>query len=724
MKANGYRSGVALVTVLVLTGVTTIVLGGVLGYVSSASRMTAYYEGKNICRLAAQSEIELAKEAINHQFEYSLNRSARIVGGDTMSLSTASSYDWFEAYSGTTTKKTIGKVVGSKDATLTLANVVTNNGCLVKVRIGRVEHTVGDQWATVTLVAEATKPSRGGPVAKVILEETIRFAQQRSQVFNNAYFVNNFGWFEGGSTTFVNGDIRSNGDMLLDNNVIVNGHIYAARNDDLGTSGVLGLIYGAGSNTIGNMHDLETYKKSSTSYGTSNRARPLESDPITGALNKGGYAAPGVANDQAKSARLHPNQEFSVEMPYIGDISSNESEYREWAQELHDADSNMATIKQGGQTLVSVYYDHVGPSGEQYFYDSNGNQVQAPDYGAIVLVGTESNPIEINGPVIIPNDVIIRGYVKGQGTIYSGRNIHIVGDIKYKNPPSWNNKSTSGSDNKNKDLLGLMAKGNIVLGNCTDSSWSSGISTAMSSQTYVPSYDCDTSDAAIGYPKKFNQGSGSTALNYLSVEKVGTSDFAECESAGLADFVPGGRNSSSGQFGKNRGETVKVKVGSHKETQRQFVKTGQKWVGSGFWGHYEDVGYYQDVEVDVDDFEYRPKTSYDRKYYESVCNNSVITANMQKHNNQYYAITQIDAVLYNNHAICGKVGACSFNGALVCRNEAIQYSGALYMNWDIRLYSGSSETVSNDKVGLAKSSDNPPQVIDWRELAEGVVTFD
>jgi len=710
MKENGYRSGAALVTVLVLTGVVTIVLGGVLGYVSNTSRMAAYYENKNICRLAAQSEIELAKEAINHQFEYSLNRSARIVGGDAMSLSSTSSYDWFEAYSGATTKKTIGKIVGTKDATLTLANVVTNNGCTVKVRIGRVEHTIGDQWANVTIVAEATKASRGGPATKVVLEETIRFAQQRSQVFNNAYFVNNFGWFEGGSSTFVNGDVRSNGDMKLDNAVIINGHIYAARNDDLGTSGVQGLIYGASGLTIGNMDDLATYKKSSTNYGTSNRARPLETDPTTGGLNKGGYAAPTSADNAAKSARLHPNQAFSVEMPYIGDLSSSSSEYREWAQELHDADPNMSTIKQGGQTLVSVYYDHVGPSGlETVTY--NGKEVMAPDYGAIVLEGTASNPIEINGPVIIPSDVIIKGYVKGQGTIYSGRNIHIVGDIKYVNPPSWANRSTSSSNNKNKDLLGLMAKGNIVLGNYTDSSWANDIKTVMTSTTYVPTYNCDTSDAAIGYPKKFNDTKG-TRVHYQSVEKVSAADFAECENAGLADFIPGGRDASSGQFGKTR---TSYTAG----TKTKAPQAGTYTVVESYWG-----GAYVTTKNLRKNEEYIPAikhtgVEYNRKYYESVCEDSIISSMYGSK-----AITQIDAVLYNNHTICGKIGACSFNGALVCRNEAIQYSGGLYMNWDIRLYSGSSETVSNDKVGLAKSSDNPPQVIDWRELAEGVVTFD
>ena len=734
MKMKGYRSGVALITVLVLTGTSMIVLGGVLGYVSNASRMTAYYENKNICRLAAQSEIELAKAAINHQFEYSLNRSARIVGGDAMGLTSASSYDWFEAYSGDTVKKTIGKMVGTKDATLTLADVVTNNGCTVKVRIGRVEHTIGEQWANVTLVAEATRSGRGGAMAKTILEETIRFAQQRSQVFNNAYFVNNFGWFEGGETTFVNGDIRSNGDMKLDNQVVVNGHIYAARNDELGTSGVPGLIFGqSGSRTRGNMHDLATYKSPSTNYGTANRARPLETDPKTGALNKGGYVAPTSANDAAKDARLHPNMEFSVEMPYIGDISSSESEYRAWAQELHDADPNMATIKQGGQTLVSVYYDGVGPSGAQYFYDSKGNQVQAADYGAIVLVGTAQNPIEINGPVIIPSDVIIKGYVKGQGTIYSGRNIHIVGDIKYKNPPSWSGKSSSGANNKEKDLLGLMAKGNIVLGNYK--SWVNDLDTIMTSTEYVPSYDCDTSDAAIGYPRRFNDTTSGSCVNYKSKEKVGSSYFAQCENAGLADFVPGGRDSSSGQFGKDRGSKVMVETGEYTVTKKgtyDYYDPNMK-----VWGKKEFK-----VGDKIKQYEEFSKVDYDRRYYESVCDDSVIESLTERAmqnvltgydwwNRPIYqsqmadvGITQIDAVLYNNHTICGRIGECSFNGALVCRNEAIQYNGHLYLNWDIRLYSGSSETVSNDKVGLARSSDNPPQVIDWRELPEGVVSFD
>jgi hypothetical protein len=55
----------------------------------------------------------------------------------------------------------------------------------------------------------------------------------------------------------------------------------------------------------------------------------------------------------------------------------------------------------------------------------------------LVIVGTDDYPIRINGPFVADGDVIIKGVVSGQGTIYAGRNIHIVGDIWYGAPPEW-----------------------------------------------------------------------------------------------------------------------------------------------------------------------------------------------------------------------------------------------------------------------------------------------
>ena len=615
MKAFRCRSGFALVTTVVMTGVAAILFAGVIGYVSWVVRATAIYTGRDICRLAAQSEIEAAKTVVNAAFIRSIERSARIIGGDTIGSSSVSSFDWFEAYSSSTAKRTIGTRNG-----VTFDYSVTNMDCVVKVRIGAVEHTVGTQWANVTFVARAERTVLGSTAVSATIVEKVRFAQQRSKVFNNAYFVNNYGWFQGTGCT-ANGDVRANGDMYLDSGCKVNGKVYAARNEELGVDGDI--------TNYGKMDTYSTYK--STTYGTANVARPLYSDPNTGGTNAGGYEAPSSTPTTAMlKSRINANEELSVEMPYIGDLSSPSSDYRQWAAELHAADSNMSTIKQGGNTIASVYYDGVGPSGD-------------------------------------------------------GRNIHIVGNIQYKNPPSWSNKSTQNANNASKDMLGLMAKGNIVLGDCTQDSWLSSIKTYLSTQPYVQRYACDTTDANIGYPSTFGG-------SYATVEKVSTSDSVAATQIEASDN-PGGKAivGSNYQFGKVRETTVTLDT-----------------------GHYEGSGWSRRWVADT---ETRRENSYDRKYYETVCANSEISSRIE-------TITRVDAVLYNNHGIFGKIGKCSFNGALVCRNEGLQYSSNLYLNWDIRLFSGSSETVDNDKVGLAKASDNPPMTISWAEVPDGIVTFD
>lgn len=43
----------------------------------------------------------------------------------------------------------------------------------------------------------------GTTVVSATIVEKVRFAQQRSKVFNNAYFVNNYGWFQGSGCNMV-----------------------------------------------------------------------------------------------------------------------------------------------------------------------------------------------------------------------------------------------------------------------------------------------------------------------------------------------------------------------------------------------------------------------------------------------------------------------------------------------------------------------------------------
>ena len=96
------------------------------------------------------------------------------------------------------------------------------------------------------------------------------------------------------------------------------------------------------------------------------------------------------------------------------------------------------------------------------------NRLSSADKGAVILIGTWDDPITIDGPVVFYSDVVLRGFVSGRGTIYSGRNIHIIGDINYKHPPYWPHDGTQPTPdgvNTNMDMLALISRGSIVIGN-------------------------------------------------------------------------------------------------------------------------------------------------------------------------------------------------------------------------------------------------------------------
>lgn len=109
---------------------------------------------------------------------------------------------------------------------------------------------------------------------------------------------------------------------------------------------------------------------------------------------------------------------------------------------------------------------NVGSGGiEDGFYD-----------GHLILVGTKDNPIQLSGDLVTTGDIIIKGYVEGQGTLYSGRNIYVAGDVVYKNP-GQDYKDIAGEEARDqaarddiangKDELRLGARNNVVIGNWT-----------------------------------------------------------------------------------------------------------------------------------------------------------------------------------------------------------------------------------------------------------------
>ena len=176
-------------------------------------------------------------------------------------------------------------------------------------------------------------------------------------------------------------------------------------------------------------------------------------------------------------------QQAAMNMPYLGDLNYYETH----------AKSEGGTITQCGVTLVdNVLGDDAGENQD------------------VVLIGTDSCPIEINGPVVVIGDVVIKGKVSGQGTIFSGRNTHIVGNITYQNPPAWvkpdTDPDTTDTQNATKDFLGLATKGNVVVGDYTSSDWD-WIKDYIK-PPFTQAYDIDSTDAVLGYDSDGNPSNG------------------------------------------------------------------------------------------------------------------------------------------------------------------------------------------------------------------------
>ena len=692
MKPVRLRGGYILPVVVFMLALVGVVVAATVGYVSNAARQTRIYLARTRCRLAAQSVIEQAKAQIQEGFTaYAGGSGAASVKVDPRR---AEVYNWFDNISGD--RKTIG--IGSKTITLRDAFV---NDCNVYVAIGKsVDHSSNSSLAKVPIVATAVYERPDGLRVTATIQERVVFGTGRSKVFDYAYFVNNYGWMSGSSIT-INGDMRANGNVSLSQST-VNGFVYAAANDELGVDGTVTL------KSYPKIKSASAYRSASS---TTTRSRPDTEDYDT----KYSYAAPEqsgtiraptyeyttytdeVSGDEVTEKRVLDggtttsktgesivNEESdSLPMPFVSDLDN----YVAYAKEKNgtlrypsytytDSSGTNRTISSG---TVYAHYSGTGPSEEE----------GGADQGVLVLVGTAADPIVVDGPVVVDSDVIIKGYVKGQGTIYSGRNIHIIGDVQYVNAPSWGHPDSDDAAvneaNDSKDMLGLVAKGNIVIGDSSDTSWHSSVDSyikSSSSSSVVHSYACDASDANIGYPSTF-------AGDYTAVEQVGTLTAAQALKA------PGGYDTASGQFGKIR--TVKTYTeGTHTEWQQDR------------WGRWYQATVQNYVESDA--------VSYDRRYYETVCSDSVM-----KSLKSSSGISVVDAILYNNHAVMGTPGrsgtSFNLNGSLVCRDEALIFSGnGINFNWDFRLRSRDDDT---DLLGLPVGPQDP-YVYDWLAVPDSL----
>ena len=385
------------------------------------------------CLLGVQSGLERRKYAIDQAFRTNYN--------DTHSWD---SLDELTSFNGTTFYEQW------TNAYSTSPHVVTVR---VDTAVGAVTKNASNYTADVTLTYEASATHNG--ISRKVREVIqYRYASAPAvggdgTVFDNIYFIDNIGLFSGVNADF-NGDVYANKDMDLQySSLRVNGDRYS------------------GSEII----SKKTYKNDDWSVYGNDRARPAENTDYNRS-NTNTYWPQGY-DDTVTSYEWAEIKE----MPFIGPLS----EYQNYAI------ASGGTVSDSNKTVSSVWGDNAGENAG----------IGTNDTGCLILVGTTNSPINISGVVVATGDIYIKGYYTGQGTLYAGRNIYLIGDLIALDPPSWphpdSNPTVTAEANKDKDFLGLCAKGSMAFGD------PGALDVSFLTNPYTGSHATDASDEALGY---------------------------------------------------------------------------------------------------------------------------------------------------------------------------------------------------------------------------------
>jgi hypothetical protein len=339
----------------------------------------------------------------------------------------------------------------------------------------------------VTIEATATV----GPVTKRI-RATYQIALGVSDIFRYAYFMNNYGWMDVRGTNRVKifGEVRANGDLDFTSDVVwggqlpkivLNGDIYAAANPDL-INPITGLP--TTGDITGDPGQTSSWDSPWDEYWYDHykerRTRPTQrltaaSQPAIGGAPLLLPEGQGWESDvpEQKKAEAQPVEDI----PYLGNLSL----YKDLATEYNSGAGSTLTYLDAGADGIYGNGDDVQRTVSAIYAGPNGTAGDGDDTTPLVLVGTQSSPIVIDGPIVIPGDVIIVGNVSGRGTVYVGRNVHLLGSVIYTDPPVWPDLERDLASGQIRDLVGggiysnlgtvcndgtYFAPGKVVSGGC------------------------------------------------------------------------------------------------------------------------------------------------------------------------------------------------------------------------------------------------------------------
>ena len=428
-----------------------------------------------------------------------------------------------------------------------------SDGTFVRTGHGEAQCTVTvlrlfkKEYVDISIDTVARVPhAMTGRVVTRRIEQIVRYGLGPANVFDYVYFANNYGWMYG-NPLYLYGNMGANGNLGFSGNPTVDGKLFAAANPAIGAAGVV--------NGNARFDTLDQYRTLATPNRMMRPTNPaatpedangngrLDSGEDTngnGKLDNYDYEV-GYGGTQPRAERQQ-----AIDMPYLGDMQM----YKDLAhatQRPARPEIGEATGATGGivKQLKAPGLDPADPNNynilvdKTYGYDASHkgkytvqdaatgavtvNDINEPldtsdqkKNGNLALIGTPEQPIIILGPVVVSNDLVIKGTVKGQGTFYVGRNTHVVGDIVYSDPPEWQqndtNFETTTSNNKQKDGVGFGTKGSVVLGNYESSDFNSARNYMQ--PPFTQPYTVDSSDSDIGYVTSFSAGNPQFHGNY------------------------------------------------------------------------------------------------------------------------------------------------------------------------------------------------------------------
>ncbi|MEL6905249.1 MAG: hypothetical protein AAFP22_07580, partial [Planctomycetota bacterium] len=91
--------------------------------------------------------------------------------------------------------------------------------------------------------------------------------------------------------------------------------------------------------------------------------------------------------------------------------------------------------------------------------------------GNVILTGSSTEPIRIDGDVAIDGDLVISGPIEGSGSLWVRGNVYVRGDLEYADAIVGSERQFGLGEGGSLNALGLTAGGNVVMGDPYRPSW-------------------------------------------------------------------------------------------------------------------------------------------------------------------------------------------------------------------------------------------------------------